>query len=305
MMSIAIKVLGIALVLVGVIFPIWRLVKTNRRTKDHRFGWLMAIAVLAVFAGLALIMVDRITEFTLRGVGTIHAVTDQAINDAKTVSDLKTRVENQSATVDLVASQATKAKEMSELASAQTKEAGQKLESLNAAIKEADDALVKLREEGEFQTLVLSAENDDRPGFDELKNIAAESGNRFNKLAGRAWSTIFEAHSNPFSQGGFSLPWKQGVDPSKLSFAELSSLYKSTQSPVKPAVLEYIWKREDIPKVTRLDFMMDVMKTDSSLTAMEYAGRYFTAGTDQKIKPMALEYLSSWWSQHRQEFVGK
>jgi len=30
---------------------------------------------------------------------------------------------------------------------------------------------------------------------------------------------------------------------------------------------------------------------------------FFTAGTKQKIKPLAVEYLSKWWKEHRHEFV--
>ena len=48
--------------------------------------------------------------------------------------------------------------------------------------------------------------------------------------------------------------------------------------------------------------MISVMKHDSSLTAVEYAGRHFTAGTEPKIKPMAVEYLVDWWAKHKQEF---
>jgi hypothetical protein len=311
-MSIVIKVLGVALVIVGVAFPIWRLMAEKGKPNQPRQRSAVAVSILAVFAGLALILADRITEFTVRGVGTIHVVTEQAIIDAKTVADIKTqvesiktRVENGSATVDLVASQASKAKEMSELVASQTKEAGQKLETLDTAIKEADVALQKLRDEEEFQTTILAAQNDDRVSFDRLKTIANDKDSRFSDLAGRAWNTIFDAHSNPMSLSGFTVPWNPAVDPSKLSLVELSAVYKSAQSPLKPALLEYIWKRDDVPKILRLDFMLDVMKTDSSLTGAEYAGRYFTQGTDQKIKAMALDYLSQWWDAHRQEFVGK
>jgi hypothetical protein len=307
-MSTVIKVLGGLLVIVGVAFPIWgvwRSEEKNRMPNHPRQGLVLAIGCLSVFAGLALILADRITEFTVRGIGTIRAVTDQAITDAKAVSDLKARVENQSATVDLVASQAAKAKEMSELVVAQTKESAQKLETLNAAITQADDALRALKEEEDFQALILVAQNDDRASFDNLRKIAGEKDNRFSALAGQAWNTIYEAHSGPMSQSGFTLPWTTGVDPSKLSLSELSKVYQSIPSSLKPALLEYIWLRGDIQELDRLDFMMGIMKADTSLTAAEYAGRFFTQGTDQKIKAMALDYLEQWWSEHRQEFVGK
>jgi hypothetical protein len=50
---------------------------------------------------------------------------------------------------------------------------------------------------------------------------------------------------------------------------------------------------------------MSVIKTDHSLTAVEYAGRFFTQGTALKIAPVAVDALSQWWHEHRKEFVGK
>jgi len=47
---------------------------------------------------------------------------------------------------------------------------------------------------------------------------------------------------------------------------------------------------------------MTVMKSDSSLKVVEQAGRYFTRGTEQKIKPLAISYLYEWWQVHREEF---
>lgn len=53
--------------------------------------------------------------------------------------------------------------------------------------------------------------------------------------------------------------------------------------------------------------MIDVMKTDSSLTATEYAARHFLEGGDLTLKmnPMAFDSLYEWWAQHRGEFVEK
>ncbi len=104
---------------------------------------------------------------------------------------------------------------------------------------------------------------------------------------------------------GFTIPWKESFDPSKLPLPALVQQYQGSPPQLKPAMLEYIWKRDDISKVERLDFMIDVMKHDESLRAVEYAGRHFTAGTDQKIKPMAIEYLVDWWEKNKSEFQEK
>lgn len=69
-------------------------------------GAVLTLCFLAVFAGFALVLSDRITELSVKGVGTIRAAAEQASSDAKAISDIKTRIEAQSATVDLVADRA-------------------------------------------------------------------------------------------------------------------------------------------------------------------------------------------------------
>jgi len=71
---------------------------------------------------------------------------------------------------------------------------------------------------------------------------------------------------------------------------------------MKVPLLEYINNRNDIPKIDKLDFFMQVMKTDQSLTAVEYAGRYFTTDTNLKIKPLAVDYLAQWWAANRKNY---
>jgi hypothetical protein len=103
----------------------------------------------------------------------------------------------------------------------------------------------------------------------------------------------------------YIVQWKPEVDPSKLSLADLIHVFITASAVQKPGLLEYIWGRKDIRELDRLGFLMHVIKTDPSLTALEYAGRSFADGTKVKIKPVAVEALSKWRDEHRQEFVGK
>jgi hypothetical protein len=263
------------------------------------------IVLVVIFAGFGLLLSDRITEFTIPNVGTLKAATKQATADAETIGKLKERVENQSATVDLVAGQAAKAQQLSETAVAQTKQVDDRLDKINAVITDATATLEKLKQEEEFVGLVVAAQSDDRGSYDRLRKIADEQDNPFAKLAGQAWLTIYEAHSSPMSQGGFQVPWKEGIDPAKLSFDDLKSSYDASSAPIRPGLLEYVWGRKDIPTIDRMDFMIEVMKKDHSLTASEYAGRYFAQGAGLQVKAMALDYFDDWWGKHRQEFVDK
>ena len=294
------KLIGILLVLNSIALTAWWITTQN----IHKTA-VITICLIAVFVGLVLILQDRITELTVKGVGTIKAVTEQVQTDAKTVADLKERVENQSATVDLVAKEASKAKELSEEVADKNRRAEEKLNTLDEAITKANATLTNLDAATEFTMTVVAAQNDDRNAFDTLKRWSEDKNNPFSSKAAQAWSTIFESHNEPMYSSGFTVPWNEGFDPSKLSLPELAKQYHGASAQLKPALLEYIWKRNDIPKIDRLDFMIDVMKHDPSLTAVEYAGRHFTSGTGQKIKPMAIEYLVDWWGKHKLEFQEK
>jgi uncharacterized phage infection (PIP) family protein YhgE len=291
------KWIGILLILSSIIWTTWWII-----THESYKGALFFLCLIAVFVGLVLIFQDRVTELTVKGVGTVKAVTQQIQSDAEIVAELKKRVENQSATVDLIAKEASKAKAISEEVADKNKLAEEKLDILNKTITKANDALADINAETEFIKTVIAAQNDDRKAFDKLKEWSEEKNHRFSSRAAQAWSTIFENHSKPFSFSGLKMPWIEGFDPSKLSLLELSQQYKAIPAQLKTALLEYIWKRDDISKIDRLDFMMEIMTSDSSLTAVEYAGRHFVSGTGQNIKPLAVEYLSDWWGNHRKEF---
>jgi hypothetical protein len=295
------KIIGILLVLFVAGFSLWLLVRKD--TKEPPKGGRGSLWFLG-FLGVALIMQDRIIKLTTP-IGTLETVTAKAQADAGDIAGLKTQAEQQTATINLVASDAAKAQAVSANAAAQLTEAQKKLTSLNAAATAVQATLDKVKQDEDFMMTVLAAESDSRESFDNLKKIADDKSNRFSDMAGKTWHTIFEAHSLGFFQSGFTVPWLPNVDPSKLSLGELEQAYQLAETIIKPGILEYIWRRNDIPKLDRLDFMMKVMKTDASLSAVEYAGRYFTEGTGQKIKPVAVQFLAPWWDEHRQEYVGK
>jgi hypothetical protein len=295
-----VKLFGLVLIAASIIISLLWVMKRKEAHKS-----VVTVCFLTVFTGLALILNDRITELTFPGVGTIKAATEQATADAKTIADLKTRVENQSATVDLVATQAASAKALSEQVVEQNKLAAQKLDTLDKAIKQADAALSDIKSAAEFIQTVVAAQNDDRNAFDRLEKLAQEKSSAFSERAHQAWNTIFNQHTDSIYNSNFTVPWNEGVDPSKFSLADLTQVYTSAATELKPALLEYISNRSDTPERDRLDFLMKIMKSDPSLTAAEYAGRNFTRLTNLNIKPLAIDYLSHLWNEHRQEFASE
>jgi hypothetical protein len=298
------KSLGMALVVFGLILGLFTI---YWRYKDGstELKYLSAIIGLAFVCGLILLFANQITEF--EGWGTkIKMATQQAVIDAEAVAKLRQQVENQSATVHLVASEATKAKELSETAVNQTRQAEDKLKTLDSVIRDATNTISKLKEESDFLALTVAAQNDDRPSFDRLKEIADDPENRFSGNALQAYSTIVRTHSNPI-WNSFQVPWASGVDPMKLSLTRLKDIYGDAPTPLKPGLLEFIWNRTDIPQTDRMNFLLQVMKTDKSLTALEYAGRYFLQGAQAKElgDPLAADRMSDWWDKHKSDFAGR
>jgi hypothetical protein len=299
-----IKSIGVLLILFGVGFPTWLVLRAGKQRITKSL--LITIGGLAIFGGVALIIQERITGVE-SPFGKLTAATEKATADAQTIAQLKERVENQSATVDLVAAQAAKAKDLSETATTQVTEAQQKLEALDKATTEATATLKRLKEEEEFRGLVIAAQNDDRASYDQLEKIVSDKTSRFSQMAADAYRTINAAHSGGMYRSGFQGYWTEGVDLSKFTFAQLQQIYGTAPAGVKPALLEYIWGRNDISKLDRMDFMIRIMKTDASLTAVEYASRHFLQGAtlENKVNPMALDTLYDWWEKHRGEFVDK
>src|SRR5882762_7403617 len=74
----------------------------------------VTLCLVAVFAGIFLILNDRATEISIKNVGTIKTVTEQAKVDARQIGDIRQRIEAQAATVDAVAKEAADAKKLSE-----------------------------------------------------------------------------------------------------------------------------------------------------------------------------------------------
>jgi hypothetical protein len=261
--------------------------------------WIISVCLIAVFAGLALTFQDRLTELTIKGVGSLKAATAQAETKLAEIEQIRTRVEAQSATIDLVAKDAKDAKQLTEEIKKKSEDVEEKVKKVDSALEKATAHTKELSSLLDFTNTVVAAQNDDRKAFDRLRAWADDLRFPYAKEALQAWQKVMDDHSKPWSSGGFSSPWKEGFDPSKLGIHELAAQYAGSPSQLHPALLEYIWGRNDISKIARMDFMMEVMRSDSSLTAVEYAGRYFTGGADLKIKPVAVEYLYDWWQKNR------
>jgi len=64
-------------------------------------------------------------------------------------------------------------------------------------------------------------------------------------------------------------------------------------------MIKYIYERRDFSKYERMKFLIDVLKTDGSLRAVEYAGRCFNIEAGLKKKTLAISYFLEWWENNK------
>ncbi len=289
------KFIGILLIINSIAASAWWIT-----THGTYKGSVLTLCSLAVLAGIAILIGDRITEFSLKGVGTIKAAAHQATADANVVAELKTRVEGQSATVDLVAKEAAEAKQLVDDLSEKNSKAEEKLSQLDISINEGKIAVKELQLYTQFNTPVLAAPNNIRPAYDQLLTWAKDTLFPFQTASAQAVQTIMDQHASAMHRGGFKVPWNEGVDPQKLSLSEFRKNFAAAPPHIRLGILEFVWKkRTDIPKADRLQFLVDVLRDDENLEVVEYAGRYFAEGTGDKLKPIAIEQHLEWWKENK------
>jgi Tfp pilus assembly protein PilX len=103
-------------------------------------------------------------------------------------------------------------------AEAQNRAAAEKLAALNKAKNDANAALSDIKSTEDFIETIVAAQNDDRAAFDNLAKLARDASSPYAERAQHAWTTIFDQHSTGMYQSGFKIGWKEGFDPSKLSW---------------------------------------------------------------------------------------
>jgi uncharacterized protein YoxC len=287
------KIIGLLLITNALVITGWLVTTTGGNR------WIISICLIAVFAGIALTFQDRITELTIKGVGTLKAATEQASAKLDEIEAIRKRVESQSATIDLIAKDAKDARELTEDIRKKSADVEKKVKEVDSSVESINVKSKELSLLLEFTNTVVAAQTDDRKAFDQLKKWAdSPDAYPYAKEASQAWLKVVDEHSANIWNSGYTVPWKEGIDPSKLDFNFLKKEYQNAHVTLKVPLLEYIWGRNDIPKKLRMQFLIDVIQHDSSLNAVEYAGRYFTNGADLKIKPIAIDYLVNWWNEH-------
>lgn len=199
---------------------------------------------------------------------------------------------------------ASKALKISELLTKKIKLAEEKLQAIDSTLEKAERKLEQIEFLIVFNTTVLKAQNDDRKAFDQLEIWSEDKTFPLSSEARKAWVSILDEHSQPLKKELPPVPWEEGIDPSKLNLSDLKRYYESiTYESItwyfKPSLIKYIYERKDFSKRERMEFLVDVLKNDRSLRAVEYAGRYFRKEAGLKIKPLGVSKFIDWWEKNK------
>lgn len=232
----------------------------------------------------------------------VKAVLAQVKSDADEIKRLKHTVEKQGAMVESVAKEASKVKNLTEELSRKNLEMESELKTLALTTMKTVEILEHSQLINHFMMIVTEAQNDDRVAYDKLLKWSEDKSFRLNSQAWQAWMGVTSKHNPVAYRINRTVRWKEGVDPSKLSLLDLKRNYQAqgVLSFTKPAFIEYVWKREDIPKKDRMEFLVDIIRNDKSLTAVEYAGRFFSQGAGIKLHPLAVKDVLKWWEQNKE-----
>jgi len=183
--------------------------------------------------------------------------------------------------------------------------ADKSVKQVEEKIQLAHNDLQKVQNTAEFLSVVISAQNDDRPSFDKLKKWAEDS--KFDRQADalQAYVSIVNAFESPLGYT-YNVPWKEGLDPSKLSFQDLRTAYAETPPyELRAGILQYVWNRKDFSKKQKMSLMIDAMRSDKSLKVVAEASKLFQSESKQNKKRLLVDIMFEWWEKNKDTISDK
>lgn len=258
------------------------------------------VCLAIVFFGIVVSVQERALELSVKGIGTIKAAAHQATVDAQGISDLRKQMEAHRATVDLIAQDAASAKALTSDLSAKADVAEKRVSQLDDAVSTGLKTVKELEGFSELQTLIIAANSDDRKAFDRLWEIGSDRDNLLRVAAVNAVNRIIEDHNQFIHRGDIPVKWPDGVSSETVTLDQIVAMYGDQASHWgRIALLEFVWKNKRFAKKARMALLALAIRDEHSLTATEYAGRFFMQGSNQRLKPLATREHLKWWAENQ------
>lgn len=256
--------------------------------------------VLVVLAAVQLSLAFRERIDTSKALNTATAAANE-------IADIKNKVEAQSATVNLVAKSAEEAKKLVGELELKNEVIDERLSELGKTTDKAGEALKEMERVTGFATTLLAAQNDSWRAYDQLVKWSNDKDFPLREMATNALVKIRLSHA-AFSWGYLHIIWPDRVDPSKRPLAYFRKALSENDSILHAHLVHVVWDRSDIPKIERMQFLIDVLETSNSLNAKNHAGKLFVeAAGDEDLKwiPFDTDALLAWWKTHKNDIEGK
>lgn len=207
-----------------------------------------------ILSGVSLFLIDRATEISVTGVGTIKAAAKMADDDAKQIIQLKEEMEEKN----------DKALEL--------------LSDLEKALHDANLQMKALQSREEFSKIVLASQFDDRQSFDRLFQLATDEEYVFQEEANEYYDIIARANSS----GVFIAPELkylnnegENIDLDRFSLSDFAVGFYNLDRDVRSSVLFHIRDRDDLSLKAKSEFLIDVIRNDVSIQVTANAIRAF------------------------------
>jgi hypothetical protein len=219
---------------------------------------------------------------------------------SKDVLAIKTEVEQHQESIRVTEGKAKQA--LSEIQAIQkiSGQAKTQAETATKLLVRAETSVKELRTMADFNLLVLKATNDDREAFDRLRKIGPSE----RPLYQLAHQTVQEiAYDIKLSWNIISEPSLQyAFDWSKTDYDFLLKMYHTVPPLYRSGFVSKLWSQQHFSKQKRLDFLYQVIKTDTSIKALNRACMFMNQEAQINRNILAADEYLRWYEANRTKY---
>jgi len=297
MTAVQTSIVGIGIILLALIVFFVGLVRAWFKPRAMKYA--SAGLVVAVGAGLALLLLDKISELSFKVFGTgttIKTKLEQAVSDADEISMIKSQV--------LAHSQAIKG------AVAVASEVQRTSVQLSSKLAEAEKTLVRMDTNNAIVELIMAAQANDRWAWDKLAILGSDTNSPFAARLMAAWQAIEESHNaaipqsvNPRYPGRLDA---SGLKEKEVSLSDplLRQQFPRLSLPERAELMQWVFDQSRFKRKDKLEFFIKIRETEGSLYICEWAGRHFMVLAPMPdVPPLRSGLMNEWWQQNKDKIT--
>lgn len=180
-------------------------------------------------------------------------------------------------------------------------------EKIQPTLDDLKDELDNAKKISEFMMTVVKAQSDDRKSFEQLEIWARDKNYSFSKEARDAKEHIRGQYVDTFRLSYPLIDWKKRNidDPLKLTISQLHNQYDNLSPRYHTDLIIHVWEKipdTDIPEGDKIQFLIDILKKETSLTALTYAGCNLSKEFERDWNPFVIKHLLSAWEANKYKY---